>query len=123
LDADVATARLKELFETDPPYGAEVSFVLEHPATGWEAPPTAKWLQESVNAASMNWFGNPSAAMGEGGSIPFMGMLGKKFPKAQFLVTGVLGPESNAHGPNEFLHLRCATNLTGSVAQLIANMG
>jgi acetylornithine deacetylase/succinyl-diaminopimelate desuccinylase-like protein len=123
LDADVATARLKELFETDPPYGAQVSFELEHPATGWEAPPTAKWLQESVNAASMNWFDNPSAAMGEGGSIPFMGMLGKKFPKAQFLVTGVLGPESNAHGPNEFLHLRCATNLTGSVAQIIANMG
>jgi acetylornithine deacetylase/succinyl-diaminopimelate desuccinylase-like protein len=123
LNAEEATARLKRLLEADPPYGAQVRFDLEHPATGWQAPATASWLVEAVNTASHSWFGNPSAAMGEGGSIPFMGMLGEQFPQAQFLITGVLGPHSNAHGPNEFLHLRCATNLTGSVAQIIAEMG
>jgi len=57
--------------------------------------------------------------MGEGGTIPFMGMLGEKFPEAQFLVTGVLGPQSNAHGPNEFLHLATARRLTGCVSQVL----
>jgi hypothetical protein len=57
--------------------------------------------------------------MGEGGSIPFMGMLGEKFPEAQFMITGVLGPQSNAHGPNEFLHIPMGKKLTASVALVL----
>jgi acetylornithine deacetylase/succinyl-diaminopimelate desuccinylase-like protein len=56
---------------------------------------------------------------GEGGSIPFMGMLGARFPAAQFLITGVLGPHSNAHGPNEFLDVEYAKKLTACVAQVL----
>ena len=58
--------------------------------------------------------------MGEGGTIPFMAMLGRRFPDAQFLITGVLGPRSNAHGPNEFLHIEYAKRLTACVAEIIA---
>jgi acetylornithine deacetylase/succinyl-diaminopimelate desuccinylase-like protein len=74
-----------------------------------------------MNSASETYFGKPVAYHGEGGSIPFMGMLGTRFPKAQFLITGVLGPNSNAHGPNEFLDLKTAKNITACVAQVVAD--
>jgi acetylornithine deacetylase/succinyl-diaminopimelate desuccinylase-like protein len=122
VDADVATEVLTRTLTENPPYGATVTFHAEKGAAGWEAPPTAPWLEEALSAASHNWYDAPHAAMGEGGSIPFMGMLGEKFPKAQFLITGVLGPESNAHGPNEFLHVPFAKRLTGCVADIISRL-
>src|SRR6185436_14659682 len=93
----------------------------EKESVGWDAPPLAPWLAEAVDAASRAQFGRPAMAMGEGGTIPFMGMLGERFPEAQFLITGVLGPHSNAHGPNEFLHIPTAKRLTAAVAQVIAD--
>jgi acetylornithine deacetylase/succinyl-diaminopimelate desuccinylase-like protein len=120
-DATIALAAMKRLLETDPPCGAKVHFETEPASAGWNAPETAPWLEAAMHAASEAWFGAPACAMGEGGSIPFMGMLGAQFPKAQFLITGVLGPRSNAHGPNEFLHLQTARRLTGCVAQVIAD--
>ncbi len=86
---------------------------------GWNAPPVADWLETSMNKASEAFFGKPSMYMGTGGTIPFMGMLGDKFPDAQFLVTGLLGPSSNAHGPNEFLHIETGKRLTSCVAQVL----
>ena len=111
---------MKRLLEADPPHRATVCFDVEQGATGWNAPPTAPWLKQAVNDASLQFYGKPSAAMGEGGTIPFMAMLGKHFPDAQFLITGVLGPHSNAHGPNEFLHVPYAKKLTACVAFVIA---
>ena len=81
----------------------------------------APWLELSLAAASAAAFGRPPAYMGEGGSIPFMAMLGEKFPAAQFVVTGVLGPHSNAHGPNEFLHIPTAKRVTAVVANVLAD--
>ncbi|MBS2021656.1 MAG: M20 family metallopeptidase [Deltaproteobacteria bacterium] len=121
LDPDKALATLKEAIEKDPPYGAKVEFIGEKASTGWDAPPMSQWLSDSIERASQTWFGKPVMSMGEGGTIPFMGMLGEKFPKAQFLITGVLGPQSNAHGPNEFLHLPTGKKLTACVAQVIAD--
>ncbi len=115
-----ATADLKRLLESEPPHGARVRFDAESGATGWNAPPTAAWLAATLDAASRAHYDKPAAAMGEGGTIPFMAMLGKHFPEAQFLITGVLGPKSNAHGPNEFLHIPYAKKLTACVAQVIA---
>ena len=86
---------------------------------GWSAPPVADWLHESMQTASMAFFGKPSMYMGTGGTIPFMSMLGEKFPDAQFLITGLLGPKSNAHGPNEFLHIETGKRLTACVAQVL----
>jgi acetylornithine deacetylase/succinyl-diaminopimelate desuccinylase-like protein len=123
VDGELATRTLKRLLEADPPYGAAVRFDNEQGATGWNAPPTAPWLKQAVNDASLQFYGKPSAAMGEGGTIPFMAMLGKHFPDAQFLITGVLGPHSNAHGPNEFLHVPYAKKLTACVASVIAAHG
>jgi acetylornithine deacetylase/succinyl-diaminopimelate desuccinylase-like protein len=119
-DGAAATARVKRLLEAEPPHGARVSFSSEAAASGWNAPAFAPWLEHAMEAASRAHFGKGAVCMGEGGSIPFMAMLGERFPEAQFLVTGVLGPGSNAHGPNEFLHVPTAERLTACVAEVLA---
>ncbi|MCP5044447.1 MAG: M20/M25/M40 family metallo-hydrolase [bacterium] len=119
VDAQQASRCLKVVLEADPPYGARVSFEPAEPATGWEAPALAPWLDAAVDAASRHFFGAPAVCMGEGGSIPFMGLLGEKFPQAQFLITGVLGPGSNAHGPNEFLDIPTVKRVTCCVAEVL----
>jgi acetylornithine deacetylase/succinyl-diaminopimelate desuccinylase-like protein len=111
---------VKKLLESDPPYGAKVTFKVEKDGSGWNAPRLSDWLSSAVSQASEDAFGAPAAYMGEGGSIPFMGMLGEKFPKAQFLITGVLGPHSNAHGPNEFLHIPTGKKVSAVVAGVVA---
>jgi acetylornithine deacetylase/succinyl-diaminopimelate desuccinylase-like protein len=120
VDADVAAAAVKQALENDPPYGAKVTFSDISAGSGWDAPEMAPWLDKALDAASQRHFGKPSMYMGEGGTIPFMYMLGEKFPKAQFCITGVLGPGSNAHGPNEFLHLPTARRLSLCVADVLA---
>jgi acetylornithine deacetylase/succinyl-diaminopimelate desuccinylase-like protein len=121
LDAAGADATLQRLLEAAPPYGARVAFRPEAASAGWNAPPLAPWLEASLARASQAAFGAPPAYMGEGGSIPFMAMLGERFPAAQFVVTGVLGPHSNAHGPNEFLHLPTGRRITQAIAQVLAD--
>ncbi len=120
LDAARAAAQVKALLENDPPYGAKVSFASGGGSNGWDAPPLAPWLAAALEAASQRYFGKPAMYLGEGGSIPFMSILGERFPKAQFCITGVLGPGSNAHGPNEFLHLPTARRLTLCVADVLS---
>lgn len=119
-DAKKAAQAIKATLEKNPPFQTKVECHIPEKANGWNAPEESAWLINASNHASLDYFGKPAVGMGEGGSIPFMGMLGKKFPHAQFLVTGVLGPESNAHGPNEFLHVPTAKKLTACVAQIIA---
>ena len=121
LPGERAAQVLTELLTKSPPHGARVRFHGSDGCDGWNAPATSPWLEGAVETASQAFFGTPSAAMGEGGTIPFMGMLGRRFPEAQFLITGVLGPESNAHGPNEFLHVPTARRLTSSVASVLAD--
>jgi acetylornithine deacetylase/succinyl-diaminopimelate desuccinylase-like protein len=120
LDGAKAGEFVKQLLEKDPPYGAKVNFKLEKDGSGWNAPQLSSWLEAAVAEASQQYFGAPAAYMGEGGSIPFMGMLGSKFPQAQFLITGVLGPHSNAHGPNEFIHIPTGKKVSMVVADVIA---
>jgi acetylornithine deacetylase/succinyl-diaminopimelate desuccinylase-like protein len=119
-DAARATAAVKAALEKDPPYGARVRFEGGAPSNGWDAPPLEPWLEAALEQASLRRFGKPAMYLGEGGTIPFMSMLGERFPSAQFCITGVLGPGSNAHGPNEFLHLPTARRLTLCVADVLA---
>jgi acetylornithine deacetylase/succinyl-diaminopimelate desuccinylase-like protein len=119
-EAEAAGAALKAALEARPPHGAHVAFELEKSAGGWDAPASAPWLAAAVDAASLAAFGRAPAYFGEGGSIPFMGMLGELFPQAQFVVTGVLGPGSNAHGPNEFLHIDFTKRIIQAVALILA---
>jgi len=121
LDGKRAGELLKQTLLRDPPNGAQVTLELEKASAGWNAPAMAPWLEKAIDAASHEFFGAPAMYMGEGGSIPFMGMLGEKFPGAQFMITGVLGPHSNAHGPNEFLHIPMGKKVTASVARVIAD--
>lgn len=119
IDAARARERVTELLTRDPPYGAKVRFEAGDGNDGWNAPALAPWLEEALMASSQTYFGRPAVFMGEGGTIPFMAMLGASFPDAQFLITGVLGPGSNAHGPNEFLHVPTAKRLSCCVAETI----
>jgi acetylornithine deacetylase/succinyl-diaminopimelate desuccinylase-like protein len=120
VEAAQAVQQLKALLEDNAPYQAKVTFESAGGATGWNAPSTAPWFEAALNAASTAHYGAPCGYIGQGGTIPLMNMLSKGFPKAQMMVCGVLGPKSNAHGPNEFLHIDYAKKLTAAVASVIA---
>ena len=125
VDGNQAAAELKALLEDNAPYNAKVTFAADgrvgaQGASGWNAPALAPWLDDALNAASNTHFGAPCGYIGQGGTIPLMGMLQQGFPKAQMMVCGVLGPKSNAHGPNEFLHVPYGKKLTAAVAQVMA---
>ena len=119
VDAGEAAAAVKTALEADTPPLVKVEFDADSSMAGWNAPEVAPWLEASMQKASEAFFGKPSMYMGTGGTIPFMGMLGETFPEAQFLITGLLGPKSNAHGPNEFLHIETGKRLTSCVAQVL----
>jgi acetylornithine deacetylase/succinyl-diaminopimelate desuccinylase-like protein len=120
-DAAAVTRRLRDLLEREPPYGARVTFTPETASEGWNAPPLAGWLEASLERGSLAHFGQGPMFAGVGGSIPFMSMLGARFPEAQFVITGVLGPGSNAHGPNEFLDVPTGKRVTACVSQVLAD--
>lgn len=115
----MAAAVMHETLTQAPPYQAKVRFSVGDGSQGWNAPKLSPWLEQAADEASNTYYGKPAAYMGEGGTIPFMGMLGERFPEAQFMITGVLGPHSNAHGPNEFLHLDMVEKLTACVAYVL----
>lgn len=122
VDAEATASQLTTILENDPPYAAHVSFTPDMASPGWHAPETPAWLAQSLQTASMKTFGQPPAAFGGGGGIPFLNMLGELFPETAFVVTGVLGPESNAHGPNEFLHLPTARKITVAIAGVLGDL-
>jgi acetylornithine deacetylase/succinyl-diaminopimelate desuccinylase-like protein len=120
-DPAVALDELTRALTENPPYDAKVQFINPQSGPGWNAPEFADWLEVALTDASIAAFGEPYRAFGEGGSIPFMGMLGQRFPDAQFVVTGALGPDSNAHGPNEYLDVATARRITHCVAHLLGS--
>lgn len=122
VDAKQAAKDIKSLLEKEPPYNATVEYELEDAASGWNAPPVSEKLEDLIQEASKTYYGKEALAMGEGGSIPFMGMIGEAFPQAQFVITGVLGPNSNAHGPNEFIHIEYAKKLTACIYHVLSNV-
>jgi acetylornithine deacetylase/succinyl-diaminopimelate desuccinylase-like protein len=122
VDAPRAVQELKALLEDNAPYQAKVTFEASSAATGWNAPDTAPWFERALHASSQAHFGAPCGFIGQGGTIPLMNMLSEGFPSSQMMVCGVLGPKSNAHGPNEFLHVPYAKKLTATVAEVIAQM-
>ena len=110
---------VNKILTENPPYNSTISIEWEEPANGWNAPKLASWLDGAIQNASDTFYKKPAMAMGEGGTIPFMAMLGEKFPKAQFVITGVLGPGSNAHGPNEFIHIPFAKKLSACIGHIL----
>jgi acetylornithine deacetylase/succinyl-diaminopimelate desuccinylase-like protein len=118
-DAARALEAVRETLEREPPYGAQVRFEADSSTGGWNAPAFAPWLEESIARASRALYGREAVHIGCGGTIPFMGMLGERFPRTQFFITGVLGPHANAHGPNEFLHIDYTKKLTACVSLVL----
>jgi acetylornithine deacetylase/succinyl-diaminopimelate desuccinylase-like protein len=98
-----------------------VQFQADPATDGWNAPSFAPWLERSIGRASQSIYGRDAMHAGCGGTIPFMAMLGQRFPRTQFFITGVLGPHSNAHGPNEFLHIDYTKKLTACVSLVLAD--
>jgi acetylornithine deacetylase/succinyl-diaminopimelate desuccinylase-like protein len=119
LDKEIAVDAMRKALTDDPPNNASVTVEFDEPATGWNAPALEPWLDTAIQEASLAYFNKPALSMGEGGTIPFMAMLGEKFPQAQFVITGILGPKSNAHGPNEFVHIPYAKKLTACIASIL----
>ena len=120
-DGARAALAMQDLLQRNPPYGAQVRFELDPPTDGWNAPAFAPWLERSIERASREIYGRAAMSAGCGGTIPFMAMLGMRFPRTQFFITGVLGPQSNAHGPNEFLHLSYVKQLTAALSLVLAD--
>ena len=121
VDPEKAVNAIEKILKDDIPYGASVELEFEEAAEGWNAPESKTWLLDAIEKASKKYFNQMPCTIGEGGTIPFMAMLGKQFPEAQFVITGVLGPQSNAHGPNEFLHIPFAKNLTCCISSIITD--
>ena len=121
VDPKNAVNAIEKILKDDIPYGASVELEFEEAAEGWNAPESKTWLLGAIERASKEYFNQMPCTIGEGGTIPFMAMLGKQFPEAQFVITGVLGPQSNAHGPNEFLHIPFAKNLTCCISSIITD--
>ena len=121
VDPKKAVDAIEKILKDDIPYGASVELEFEEAAEGWNAPESKTWLLDAIEKASKRYFNQMPCTIGEGGTIPFMAMLGKQFPEAQFVITGVLGPQSNAHGPNEFLHIPFAKNLTCCISSIITD--
>ena len=119
LDKEIAVVAMRKALTDDPPNNASVTVEFDEPATGWNAPALEPWLETAIDEASLFYFNKPALSMGEGGTIPFMAMLGEKFPQAQFVITGILGTESNAHGPNEFVHIPYAKKLTACISSIL----
>jgi len=120
IDHIKALIAIRSTLENKPPYGSRVRTVFDEPASGWSAPKTLPWLKKAMNDGSLTFFKRPSCSIGEGGTIPFMAMLGKRFPSAQFVIKGVLGPQSNAHGPNEFLQIPYTKKLTCCISYVLS---
>ena len=121
VDAQEAKSAIEKGLNENIPYDATVELDFEEAADGWNAPETKPWLLDAIEKASNQYFEQPPCSIGEGGTIPFMAMLGEQFPEAQFVITGVLGPKSNAHGPNEFLHIPFAKKLTCCISSILSD--
>ena len=120
VDSESVIESAKQILETDPPYGAEVTFSPDSCADGFHAPPLGGRVNEAINEAAMALTGLPPLASWTGGTIPFMAMMQGKYPEAMFLCTGSAGPGNNAHGPDEKLHIPSSKRLTAVLSATIA---
>ncbi|MEU6645003.1 M20/M25/M40 family metallo-hydrolase [Saccharomonospora sp. NPDC046836] len=119
VDAGTALQAIEKALTTDVPSGARVEIARAEAADGWAATPRAPWLAATLDAVSDEVFGKPWRALGLGGTIPFLGLFGRAYPDAQFVVTGPRGPGNNAHVPDEWLHLDQTERVTEAVARIL----
>lgn len=121
VDHAVAIRAIKAALERDPPCGAKVSasFGGGHEAPGWDAAELKPNLQEALRKSCHAYFGKDVGYTGVGGTIPLMEMLSRMFPDASLVVTGVLGPGTGMHGPNEFLPIDYTKKVTAAVAMVM----
>lgn len=120
LDPKKAEEAVRRILLSNPPYGAHVSIDDIHAAGGWASLPFKQWTTQAFDKAAQTYFGRPAQYLGEGGTIPFLGLLQRKFPEAQFCVTGILGPKSNAHSIDEGFPIEFAKKLTCCISTIVS---
>ena len=119
-DTAAASDEVLRILSADPPSNAQVEVTVRSDGDGWSAPTFAPWLTAALDAASLDAFGRPVGYTGEGGSIPFLASLGRRYPGVQFVATGVGGPQANAHAIDEMLDLPTAVGVTNAVVTVLA---
>ena len=122
LSPSIALQSLKKSLTEDPPFNADVRFENSEALPGWDAPKESLWFRQACNESSLAMWGKPVMHIGEGGSIPILALFQSQFPEAQFAVTGVLGPGSNAHGANESLQLDYVKKFMTCIGHLVASI-
>jgi len=122
MDPRKAEAIMKEKLSTDVPYNAKVTFAGDHTGSGWCMKELPAWLKQSVETSGELFYGKPSGSYAMGGSIPFLAELEKMYPSTVILAFGVLGPNANAHGPNEMINLTYTKKLTCALAHIVQSV-
>lgn len=120
VNAEKASEEFGKIVTENPPFNADVRFEPVVASDGWVAPKRADWLKQAFLESSQTLWGAAPGFLGMGGSIPLLNVFTGRWPKAQYMVAGALGPGSNAHGPNESLHIDYCKKLISSVAYVIA---
>lgn len=120
LSKEEAVKTVREFFsKVQVPHNGKLTLTEGSSGQGFNCPAYDPKLKAVIDEAGELFFGTKVLYYGEGGSIPFINELAYMFPKSQFIVTGVLGPKSNAHGPNEFLHLPYMKKLILSLSKVL----
>ena len=120
VNSEIIDSIVKETLENNPPYGSKVEYTPDAAADGFHAPAMDGKIADALSSASLHITGLPPMATWVGGTIPFMAMMQKKYPSAQFFCTGTGGPGNNAHGPDEKLHIPSSKRLTAVLSATIA---
>lgn len=123
MDAHKANQHVKDKLTTDVPHNCKVEIHGDHNGNGWCMKDPEPWFHEVMNSASKNFYGKEYGSYGMGGSIPFLAQLGGLYANTFIVALGVLGPQSNAHAPDECINLAFAKKLTQCMSHLIVDIG
>lgn len=118
-DINKCINEMREKITVDSPHGVELEFVLGEHVDSWVSPELSAPVAQAISDASTAYFGNDAVYLGEGGGIGFVPLMSKMFPKAQFVLTGLVGPDSNAHAANESMHIPTAKKITCCIAHIL----
>jgi len=124
MNPNEAAALIKKKLTENVPYNCKVTATGDHNGYGWCAKEYEGWLQAGIDKAGADFFGGKkTGSYGMGGSIPFLAELEKMYPQTQIVALGLIGPQSNAHAPDECINLTYAKKLTCSLSHIIGSVG
>ena len=121
LSKEKAKKTIEKILTENIPYNAKVKVDFPALVDGWILKKLDSKINESFMKSSMFLFGSECYNLGSGITIPFVNMLNEKYKNCNMFVSGLLGPKSNAHSPNECLNIDYSIKLTVALAHLISD--